>query len=117
MVAFNPEQPDTKDPSYLGLFKPVSDFSLRSGEGIALKDAGTMLEGAVKGADEITKAFVREDVRTRAKPLADEYEKNLELTRQALMGPQRTAGLKPTSVVDASADKNYPGHANPEFED
>jgi len=78
MATLNPQVPDTQDPNYLSYSKGIPQPDFKSPLGVALKDVGNMIEGGIKGADEIIKAYSEDLTHKTITPLVEQEKHELE---------------------------------------
>lgn len=106
MAIFNPQVPDTQDPNYLGYSHPSgSDFKQISVQGQMLKDAGGLIEGAVKGTDEVVKLLASDEVHNRVDAERDAYTAALDAGNAAVRLGGLTGVAGKTTVNQQAADQ------------
>lgn len=103
--ALNPQVGAVQPPRFFS--EPLKDFQFANTTGAALKATGDILEGAIKGSDEVVKAFVRDDVRKEVEPQKYAYEEalsgGLKYTQNAL-SPTPTRDQVPAGQSENTED-------------
>jgi hypothetical protein len=78
LAIFNPNPPDTQDPSYLGVSKGISDIPADRSGGMLWSGIGDFLENAVTTADTAVKQDITEGVRRDVDATRSQFEAELK---------------------------------------
>lgn len=120
MAIFNPDVKDVSPQSYIGLSKATEGPRLISGAGLALKDAGNIVETAAKGTDQIISTLATNEASDLARTGRDAYIDALELSNKYASGqiPQPSGGSgkgQGAGGGDVPADNSLVGADTPDL--
>jgi len=107
MAIFNPQIPDTQDPNWLNLSKPISQPSGDTSTGVALSSTADVLGDALKFGEKATKSVVEDEIWQAAKAEQADYQATLLQAKNAVQTAQlrdqgATPGAQPVNILSAN---------------